>query len=315
MEAKILLVEDNTVQAKAAIKQLKALGYMVSWAADGKSAIKELSTTPFDVALLDLELPDMHGTKLCQWIKENDATKRICVLIVTAKDSLGEKVLGLEAGASDYLLKPYNEVELQARIRTCLRTQALQDELEEKNRKLEELIAEAEKLAITDALTGLYNRRHMVNVLEQEFNRVQRYEEPLSCLVIDVDHFKRVNDTMGHAIGDIVLKGIAGTLKKSLRTVDIIARWGGEEFVVLMPETNIKSAEGTAGRLLKNVSKARFMPLQKDPITISIGLSVTSEAKITSSDMLVDTADEALLRAKKNGRNRMEVYAEKKRKK
>ncbi len=307
--SRVLIIEDNKPQADAAQKYLKSLGYKVFMAPDGKTAIKALSTDDIDVALLDLELPDMHGTKILQWIKNNDATRRVCVIIVTAKDSLGEKVMGLEAGAVDYLLKPYNDMELQARIRSCLKTQALQDELEKKNLRLTELVNEIKTLAVTDHLTGLYNRRHMNKVLNQEFQRVKRYKDDLSCMVVDVDHFKRINDNFGHAIGDMVLSGIADTLKEGFRSVDIIARWGGEEFVVLMPKTPLKEAMDVAQRLLRSVSTTKFEPIGDEQITISVGLCNTPYTKIDGAEMIVDFADEALLAAKRNGRNRLEIYS------
>ncbi len=307
--ARVLIIEDSKPQADAAQKYLKSLGYKIFLAPDGKSAIKMLSTEVIDVCLLDLELPDMHGTKILQWIKTNEATKRVCVIIVTAKDSLGEKVMGLEAGAVDYLLKPYNDMELQARIRSCLKTQALQDELEKKNQRLTELVDEVKKLAVTDHLTGLYNRRHMNKVLNQEFQRVKRYKDDLSCLMVDVDRFKRINDTFGHAIGDMVLSGIAKKLEECFRAVDIIARWGGEEFVVLMPKTTLKEATDAAQRLLESVSKAKFEPIGDEQITISVGLCNTPDIEIDGAESIVDYADEALLEAKRNGRNRLEIYS------
>lgn len=309
-KARILIVEDSKPQADAAISYLKSLGYIVHWAPDGKTALKILTTEVIDVTLLDLELPDMHGTKILRWIKKNEATKRVCVIIVSAKDSLGEKVMGLEAGAVDYLLKPYNEVELQARIRSCLKTQALQDELEQKNLRLHELVDEVKKLAITDPLTGLYNRRHMNKILNREFQRVKRYDKELSCLMVDVDHFKSVNDTFGHAAGDDVLMGIAEAFRKTLRTVDIICRWGGEEFVILMPETSLEKAKEAAHRLLEAVSCAHIKPIDKT-ITISIGVSNTRVTEIDAADAIISRADEALLEAKRNGRNRMEICTNK----
>jgi diguanylate cyclase (GGDEF)-like protein len=309
--ASILVVEDNKAQAESAITYLRGLGYKVSWAEDGKSAIKALSTEPIDVTLLDLELPDMHGTKLLQWIKQNESTKRVCVIIVTAKGSLGEKVMGLEAGATDYLQKPYNEMELQARIRAGIRTQSLQDELEKQNLRLQELVDEVKNLAVTDHLTGLFNRRHMNKVLQHEFQRVRRYKATLSCMMIDVDHFKIVNDSLGHAVGDTVLTGLAKTMGECLRTTDIIARWGGEEFVVLLPETGLDLAIEAAERLLKAVSEARFDPIDDEGITVSIGVSSSSDGVLATSETIVNMADEALLNAKQNGRNRVEVFKKK----
>ncbi len=305
----ILIIEDNKPQADAAMLYLEQLGYTVHCAPDGKSAIKMLLTEAVDVAILDLELPDMHGTKILQWIKSNDSTRRVCVIIVTAKDSLGDKVIGLEAGAVDYLTKPYNEMELQARIRSCLKTQSLQDQLEQKNFQLNEMVDEVKKMAITDPLTGLYNRRYMNDMLSKEFQKAKRYGGNLSCLMVDIDHFKQVNDTYGHAVGDMVLKEVAATLKNCLRTVDIVARWGGEEFVILLPATKLKQAEEAAQKVLRAVSKTKFDHIEGEPLTVSIGISSSSSKKLTTEDMIVNTADEALLEAKRNGRNRTEVYS------
>ncbi|KKM69353.1 hypothetical protein LCGC14_1451670 [marine sediment metagenome] len=305
----ILVIEDNKLQADAAMLYLKGLGYTVHLAPDGKSALKMLLTEAVDVALLDLELPDMHGTKILQWIKSNHSTKRVCVIIVTAQDSLGDKVMGLEAGAVDYLIKPFDETELQARIRSCLRTQSLQDELEQKNFQLSELVEEVKKMAITDPLTGLYNRRHMNEVLSKEFQKAKRYGGNLSCLMVDIDHFKRINDIYGHAVGDTVLKEVAETLTNSLRKVDIVARWGGEEFVILLPATGLDQAREAAERVLEDISNSRFAPIEDEQLTVSVGISSSSSKKLTTEDMIINTADEALLEAKRNGRNRMEVYA------
>ena len=305
----VLIIEDNKPQADATKLYLKSLGYTVHMAPDGKSALKMLLTEAVDVALLDLELPDMHGTKILQWIKSNHSTKRVCVIIVTAQDSLGDKVMGLEAGAVDYLIKPFDETELQARIRSCLRAQSLQDELEQKNFQLSELVEEVKKMAITDPLTGLYNRRHMNEVLSKEFQKAKRYGGKLSCLMVDIDHFKRINDIYGHAVGDNVLKEVAETLTSCLRTVDIVARWGGEEFVILLPATGLEQAREVAERVLEDISSSRFVPIEDEQLTVSVGISSSSSKKLTTEDMIINTADEALLEAKRNGRNRMEVYA------
>ncbi len=306
MAAKILVVEDDKIQARVTKDYLEASGYEVILAKDGKSAIKIAKTQPVDIILLDLVLPDMDGNDVSRWLKLDDDTKGIPIIMLTAKNSTLGKVDGLRAGADDYLLKPYNEVELTARIYASLRTKALQDELKEKNRNLEELLARVEILAITDPLTGLYNRRHFESIVENEFNLTARYKSPASCLMADVDHFKSVNDEKGHRAGDVILKEVAGIIKNCLRRVDIVARWGGEEFVILLPRTAREDTLRTASRILAAVSSHMFPGMDK-PVTISMGVATIPAPSIDSAEKFIDAADAALYTAKSRGRNRIEV--------
>jgi len=306
--ATILFIEDNKVQAKTGKKDMEDLGHKVTLAMDGKSAIKALSVNTYDLVLMDLVLPDMHGNQICQWLKQSEETRVLPIIMLTAQSSVKDCVTGLESGADDYLEKPYNKSELNARIRACLRTKALQDKLAEKNRELENLLHEVERLAITDHLTGLFNRRHFNTMLQREYNMAQRYKRPLSCLMADIDHFKSINDSQGHHAGDSVLRELSNTLKKTLRSVDIIARWGGEEFVVLMPQTNLDASMEAAERLLTSVASYKFKELRDMSVTLSIGVSSVPDTSISSAESMVKAADSALYRAKENGRNRIEVY-------
>jgi two-component system, cell cycle response regulator len=305
MAAKILVVEDDKMQAGITKSYLEASGYDVILAEDGKSAIKIAKTTMLDIILLDLVLPDMDGNEVSRWLKLDEETKGVPIIMLTAKTSTLGKVNGLRAGADDYLSKPYNENELTARINASLRTKALQDELKEKNRKLEELLAKVELLAITDHLTGLFNRRHFELLVENEFNPTQRYKTPTSCLMADVDYFKSINDEYGHRAGDMVLKELAEIIKACLRNVDTIARWGGEEFVILLPRTNREDASSTASRILSAVSGRMFSGIKR-PITISIGGATIPHPSIDSAEKFIDASDNALYKAKAGGRNRIE---------
>ena len=191
-KAKILFVEDSKTQAEAIKDFLERNDYEVVLAENGKTAIDVAKSTPVDIILLDLILPDISGNEVCRWLKLNSDTKEIPIIMLTVKGSVPDKVKGLEAGADDYIPKPFDEIELNARIYACLRTKALQDELKRKNRQLMELLEKVEILASTDPLTELFNRRRFEIVLEQEFKRATRYNSPLACLMIDIDYFKKI---------------------------------------------------------------------------------------------------------------------------
>lgn len=306
-KARILLVEDSEAQAVITREALQRSGYEVVLASDGISAIKAVVDTSPDVVLLDLILPGMSGTEVCRWIKLNNDTKGIPVIMLTALSSVDDKASGIKAGADDYLPKPYNEIELNAKIYAALRMKALQDELRQKNKELSELLAKMEAMAITDPLTGLYNRRQFDTVLEAEWKKYQRYNHPISCLLVDIDFFKAVNDTYGHKTGDLVLIEIGNILKKSIRDVDTVARWGGEEFIAMLPHTDKGQSLIVAQRMLEKVSVHEFEQFPDKRITVSIGLSCSSPS-VNTKERLVEEADSALYEAKKNGRNRIEVH-------
>jgi len=305
-KAKILLVEDDKIQAAVAKDYLESTGYEVMSVRDGKSAIKMAKTQPVDLILLDLILPDLDGNEVCRWLKLNEDTRGIPIIILTVKGSTMEKVTGLEAGADDYLPKPYNEVELNARIYACLRTKALQDELRKKNRQLEEVLSQVEVLAITDPLTELFNRRHFTTTIEKEFSRTARFLSPTSCLIIDIDYFKKVNDEYGHNAGDQVLKEIAKIIQSCMRNIDTIARWGGEEFIALLPETGKENALQAAQRILEAISDHKFSGIP-NKITVSIGVASVPEPSVDTTEKLIHAADLALYEAKAKGRNRIET--------
>lgn len=309
-KARILLVEDSELQAMTAKKFLEREGHEVRLAKDGKAAISAVKSHPIDIVLLDLVLPDMTGNHLCRWLKLGEDTKGIPIIMLTVKSDVNDKVAGLEAGADDYLPKPYNQIELNARIYACLRTKALQDDLRQKNAQLEDLLKKVAVLASTDHLTGLYNRRQFEKVIKKEYLRAVRYKEPLACFMLDIDHFKRINDTFGHKAGDGVLKEISQIITEGLREIDHIARWGGEEFIVALPKTDREGVLIPASRILKAVSEHQVVSLlpNEERVTVSIGIAAIPETSITTFEQLIHAADEALYRAKKNGRNRFEIH-------
>lgn len=306
-KARILLVEDSETQAKTTCDFLEKSGYEVVVAENGMSAFKHAKTAHVDLVLLDRVLPDMDGNEVCRWLKLDQETRVIPIIMLTVKDSTTDKVKGLESGADDYLPKPYNEIELNARIYAALRTKTLQDELRSKNRQLEDMLTRVEALAITDPLTGLFNRRRFETILELEFKKTVRYQAPLSCLMIDIDHFKLVNDAFGHHTGDMVLKEVALIIQRSIREVDTAARWGGEEFAVLVPTVSRENALQPAKRILKSVAGHAFPDIKGRNVTVSIGIADVPSPDADSSQRLVQNADLAMYEAKKKGRNRIEL--------
>ena len=306
-KAKILFVEDSKTQAEAIKDFLERNGYEVVLAENGKTAIDVAKSTPVDIILLDLVLPDINGNEVCRWLKLNQDTKEIPIIMLTIKGSVPDKVTGLEAGADDYIPKPFDEIELNARIYACLRTKALQDELKRKNRQLMELLEKVEILASTDPLTELFNRRRFEIVLEQEFKRATRYNSPLACLMIDIDYFKKINDGHGHHTGDKVLQEIAEIIKTTVRETDVTARWGGEEFVVLLPQTEKDAALHSASRVRKAISAHKFKSLTDKEITVSIGIASLPNPSIDTGEKLIDASDIPKYEAKRKGRNRTEM--------
>ncbi len=303
----ILFVEDNKIQGKLTKKFLEDSGYAVTWVPDGVSVFKVAETQRIDLILLDRILPDMDGSAICKWMKSNQETKDIPIIMLTAKGTTIDKVQGLESGADDYLPKPYDEMELNARIYAALRTKTLRDELKNANQGLRDMLSRVEIMAITDAMTGIFNRRRFEPILDLEYKKAIRYELPLSCMMIDIDHFKIVNDTYGHAVGDSVIKDAALIIQQSIRSVDTACRWGGEEFAVLTPVTDKTNAVHPAQKILQAISNHTFQNIGSNKVTVSIGIADVSGADIDTATKLVNMADRAMYEAKRKGRNRIEV--------
>jgi two-component system, cell cycle response regulator len=304
-KANILFVEDSETQGSETKKFLEKSGYAVVWVLEGMPALRIVKTQPFDVILIDCILPDIDGTKICGCLKQDEDTKGIPIIMLTAKATTADKVLGLDSGADDYLSKPYEKVELCARISAALRTKFLQDDLKRKSDEIRGVLAKVAVLSVTDPLTGLYNRRHFEELLESEFKKALRYKTPLSCMMIDIDHFKVVNDTHGHAVGDAVITDIAQIIRQNIRNVDTPCRWGGEEFIVLTPMTAKAFVEQSARRILKCISDHVFTAIGGQTITVSIGIADVSKRGIDTPYKLIHAADIVMYEAKQGGRNRI----------
>ncbi|MDH4163930.1 MAG: diguanylate cyclase [Nitrospirota bacterium] len=302
---KILVIEDNKTQANIVKDNLTKNGYDVLLAVDGISGFKQAKTERPDLVLLDRVLPDMDGNEVCRWMKLDPSTRDIPVIMLTARSTSSDKVAGLEAGADDYLPKPFDETELIARISVRLRSKSQQDELKKKNRQLEDMLSQVENLAVMDPLTGLFNRRRFETILGNEFRRSVRYHSPLSLLMLDIDHFKIINDTFGHQTGDAVLKECARLFHDLVRQVDTVARYGGEEFVILSPNITRDSAFQAADRIRKAIEAHSFPGVEGRSITISIGVASMPDPALDSEEKFIHSADMAMYEAKKKGRNRV----------
>ncbi len=299
-----LLVVDDSAGLRQEVLRLVArleVFATVREAENGVDAYKKTLASPPDLILCDLVMPSVDGLKFLSLVRARPDLRDIPVVLLTGKTDVETKIRGLELGASDYVTKPFDGGELLARIKVQLKIKALQDALRRSNEQLHEL-------SMVDPLTGLYNRRAFMRSLATEFERTERYGVQLSFLMLDIDHFKRLNDTFGHQAGDDVLRGMGALLKRELRTTDIPGRYGGEEFCALLPETPVEGARELAQRLRWTVESTVF-PAQGQEIrlTASIGVSSCPSRGVSSGEELIRLADEALYEAKGAGRNRVVV--------
>lgn len=303
--ARILVVDDNQDNLDVLATRLRFRGYEVDTATQGEEALERVERNTPDLILLDVMMPGLDGFEVARRIKSDPSLPFIPIILVTARTATQDKVAGLDAGADDYLTKPINFAELEARVRSMLRIRELQHELEEKNRALA-------KLSISDGLTGLFNHRHMQEVVHDEFERAKRTGEPLSVVMFDFDHFKQVNDTYGHQVGDRVLQEMAGILQRTAREIDKLGRYGGEEFIVVLPDTDIDDARIFAERVRTRVENHPFASGQTEPIrlTISAGAATYPHPAVYNPRTLIHRADQALYAAKAQGRNRVVCYTQ-----
>jgi diguanylate cyclase (GGDEF)-like protein len=298
-----ILVIDDSASERAAIRcalEPSGLFSRIVEAEDGLVGLRLLLSEAVDVVLCDLEMPGLDGEKLLR-VRENAGRPRVPFLFLTGNTDDQRKARLLTDGASDTITKPFHPADLVARLRSHLRVWRLECELREKNETLR-------RLSLLDGLTGLYNRRYLSDALSVEFQRAVRYQSPLAVLMLDLDHFKQLNDAHGHLVGDAALAAVAAAIRSTVRQADVAGRYGGEEFLVIAPHTGPEGAARLAERLRQAIH-AVCIPGQgggKLRLSASLGVAVHRSEHASPEDLLGE-ADAALYRAKQTGRNRVEV--------
>lgn len=300
--ATILVIDDSEkhrAEIRAAVADCGLFDRILE-AADGIRGLKLLISEPIDAVLCDLEMPGLDGEKLLRVKRESPGHANLPFLFLTASTDHARRARLLEDGACDAIQKPFHKADLVARLQLHMKVKRLQDELMVKNATLA-------KLSTVDALTGLRTRRYVTELLSIEFLRARRYKTPLSVLMADIDHFKRVNDAHGHPTGDAVLRGVSESLTRALRATDTGGRYGGEEILVVLPQNNLEGSMIFAERWRSIVEESLFTSPEgaKIQVTISIGVAQFLDQYETADD-LIAAADRALYVAKDGGRNRTE---------
>ena len=304
MSTNVLIIDDSATVREQIITVLAPFNLFNRYieAYDGLDGFKKLLSSPVDIILCDLEMPRIDGFKFLSMLKARPEFLDVPVIILTGRDDRERKLMGLEQGASDYITKPFDHEELVARVKIHLKIKKLQNDLKRSN----ELLLD---LSNTDHLTGLFNRRYMMEALDKEVQRSIRKCGDLSLIMLDIDHFKEVNDRFGHLQGDIVLQRVALQLKKELRSYDSAARYGGEEFIAILPDSTLQQSIFVADRIRMSIQDTTF-DVQLAPLclTASVGVARFSWEQNMTVDGFIKQADDALYRAKANGRNRVEFH-------
>lgn len=288
----VCIIEDDSDERSLLFRCVLNSHFSVVMAGDAEEGMRLMRQHRPGVVICDLLLPGMDGIALCRQIRSDQSLAGTYVILVTACDDAELKKLALKSGADDYLTKPYDTEELTARLRNGLRISRLQERLRH--------------AALTDGMTGLWNHAQFRELLDREFARTRRYGGSVSLLMLDLDHFKAVNDTYGHETGNQVLEALARHLRSMVRDIDIVARYGGEEFAIICPETSLEDAASLAERIRETVPTRVRLPRHPQlSITVSIGVSATSVPAVASVRDLINEADQALYLGKRAGRNRV----------
>ena len=287
----ILLVDDDPSMQRLLRKWLENAGYWVTTANDGSDAQQHILESCPQLLITDWDMPNIDGLGLCTWLRQQKTQNYIYTIFLTSRSASQDMIMALETGADDFIKKPVDKGELLARVRSAARMLELERQLS--------------ILARTDPLTGLMTRRTFFEIVEREFARAGRHRCPLSCVMIDIDYFKRINDTHGHLVGDHALRTLAKILQQNCRVTDAIGRYGGEEFCVLLPETTEEQALQWAERVRQTIAGTQWT-VQEVELNMTASFGVAQRmAETRSAEEFVDQADQALLIAKRTGRDRV----------
>jgi two-component system, cell cycle response regulator len=299
---KVLIAEDDPISRRLLEVFLARWGYEVAIASSGTEALQVLESKDAPrLAVIDWMMPGLEGVQVCQKIREHKDRPYTYILLLSARTQKEDLLRGLESGADDYLTKPFDAQELRARLHVGHRILQLQDGL---------MVAGAELLfrATHDSLTGVSNRGVILDVLRRERSRQVRGNGSFGIVLLDVDHFKQVNDTHGHLCGDAVLQEVVRRITATVRAYDTVGRYGGEEFLVVAPSSDASNVLGLAERIRRAVEAHPISTAEGEiSITVSLGAAVSSGAAPLDPELMLSTADEALYRAKEGGRNRSEM--------
>lgn len=299
---KVLIAEDESVSRRRLEKFLENDDYEIISCKDGIEAWEAIqSENAPHLLVLDWMMPGIDGVEICRRVRKLAEDPYTYILLLTSKDEKNDIIKGMEAGADDYITKPFDKHELEVRLKAGRRIIELNEELV-KTRNILKI------QATHDALTGVFNRRAILEALKLEMERSKRKKTPLSVAMLDIDFFKRVNDTYGHLVGDQILKETTRRLGSKLRTYEALGRYGGEEFLVILSDCSKGNTLGHANRLRESISETMMDSTEgMIPVTISIGVGILENVKEVDVELLIKAADEALYRAKNNGRNRVEI--------
>lgn len=302
-DAKVLVIDDDPTSSRTVAQFLEQLGMHVDVAHSWGVALKKYQAMEPDLVLMDAVMPDMDGFKLTHHIRARYRDRYVPIVFLTGLDDMDARERGVMAGADDFLSKPVDPMTLRVRVRAMMRIRKLTAALEDKGRELEDL-------ATRDQLSGVLNRRRFDEELNSEFSRARRYNHALSILICDIDHFKEINDTLGHSAGDEVIAFLGSLLSELKRDSDLAFRYGGEEFALLAPETSARNAAALAERI-RSSFKERSAQTSAGSRSISIGVSgIEVLSAKANNELLFRTADIALYRAKSSGRDRVCIFGQ-----
>lgn len=298
----IVVIVDHDDGVRVPLMQLlRDRGYAALGCGTSREARQLLHEYPWDLAIVERALPDDDGVRLCHELKAEPELASRYLIVSIEEDDESAGINALDQGADDFATKPFDTEELLARVRSGKR-------IVELSKRLLGLNIQLETLSNTDGLTSLYNRRYCEEQLHRAFERATRYDRPFSLILFDADHFKEINDTHGHSVGDQVLREIALLLTQTARSTDLVARYGGDEFALIAPETGAESALHCAERIRKKLAESSIeIGGVEVRMTLSAGIASGPSAGVTSAAQVIEEADRALYSAKSNGRNRAEV--------